>query len=184
MSLDKLGNFNCVTVVCCPPDISDYSPFEYFLNGCLTMTDLWCWAPITNGNKLLRVYRVQGPYSLSSKTSYRQISRSLEAAKLDVIMMVSLWNLTDISAVLQPMCLSNFSVIRNVLACISCLWDSTGSCGKASVRLVNRCPDDGFPCVKPMAPPDDIGYHRTPSSLVQLMAENFPILGPILDFIM
>ena len=36
-----------------------------------------------------------GLYSLSSKTAYRQISRSLEAAKLGVIMIVSLWNLSS-----------------------------------------------------------------------------------------
>ena len=32
-----------------------------------------------------------GLYSLSGKTSYRQISWSLEAARLDVAMVVSLW---------------------------------------------------------------------------------------------
>ena len=37
-------------------------------------------------------------YSLSDKTSYRQISWSLEAARLDVIMIISLWNLAGISA--------------------------------------------------------------------------------------
>ena len=37
-------------------------------------------------------------YSLSGKTSYRQISWSLEAAILDVAMVVSLWNLTGTSA--------------------------------------------------------------------------------------
>ena len=42
----------------------------------------------------------QGLYSLSGKTSYRQISRSLEAARLDVTIIVSLWNLTGISAAL------------------------------------------------------------------------------------
>ena len=31
-------------------------------------------------------------YSLSGKTSYRQISWSLEAVRLGVIMIVSLWN--------------------------------------------------------------------------------------------
>ena len=34
------------------------------------------------------------PYSVSGKTSYRQISSSLAATRLDLIMMVSLWNLT------------------------------------------------------------------------------------------
>ena len=40
----------------------------------------------------------QGLYSLSGKTSYRQISSSLEAARLGVIMIVSLWNLTGAAA--------------------------------------------------------------------------------------
>ena len=38
-----------------------------------------------------------GLYSLSGKTSYRQISCSLEAARLDVAMVVSLRNLTGTS---------------------------------------------------------------------------------------
>ena len=53
-------------------------------------------------------------YSLSGKTSYRQISRSLEAARLGVIVIVSLWNLTDSSAALLPECLSNFRAIVKV----------------------------------------------------------------------
>ena len=44
----------------------------------------------------------QGLYSLSGKTSYRQISWSLETGRLDVIMIVSIWNLTCISAALLP----------------------------------------------------------------------------------
>ena len=40
---------------------------------------------------LIQIYvAIQGLYSLSGKTSYRQISWSLEAAKLDVAMVVSL----------------------------------------------------------------------------------------------
>ena len=38
------------------------------------------------------IWKTQGLYSLSGKTSYRQISWSLEAARLDVAMVVSLWN--------------------------------------------------------------------------------------------
>ena len=56
----------------------------------------------------------QGLYSLSGKTSYRQISWSLEAARLSVIVIVSLWNLTGISAALLPRCLSNFRAIEKV----------------------------------------------------------------------
>ena len=57
---------------------------------------------------------LQGLYSLSGKTPYRQISWSLEAARLCVIIIVSLWNLTGISAALLPKCLSNFRVIGKV----------------------------------------------------------------------
>ena len=55
-----------------------------------------------------------GLYSLSGKTSYRQISQSLEAARSGVIMIVSLWNLTGISAAVLSRCLSNFRAMGNV----------------------------------------------------------------------
>ena len=45
---------------------------------------------------------IQGLNSLSGKTSYRQISWRLEATRLDVIMITSLWNLTGISAAEVP----------------------------------------------------------------------------------
>ena len=82
----------------------------------------------------------QGLYSLNGKTSYRQISWSLEAARLGVIMIVSLWNLTGISAALLPRCLLNFRAIGKVQTRISRLRDFTRSCGKTSYRLVNRGP--------------------------------------------
>ena len=50
----------------------------------------------------------QGLYSLSGKTSYCQISRSLEAARLGVMIIVLL------SAALLPRCLSNFRVLEKV----------------------------------------------------------------------
>ena len=53
-------------------------------------------------------------YSLSGKTSYRQISWSLEAARLDVAMVVSLWNLTGTSAAALPRYLPNFRAIGKV----------------------------------------------------------------------
>ena len=55
-----------------------------------------------------------GLYSLSSKTSYHRISWSLKAAILDVIPIVSHWNLTGISTALLPRCLSNFRAIAKV----------------------------------------------------------------------
>ena len=56
----------------------------------------------------------QGLYSLSGKTSYRQISWSLEAARLDVAIIVSFWNLTGTSAAAVPRYLSNFRAIGKV----------------------------------------------------------------------
>ena len=41
---------------------------------------------------------VQGPYSPNGKKSYHSILWSLEATRLDAIMIVPLWNLTGISA--------------------------------------------------------------------------------------
>ena len=55
-----------------------------------------------------------GLYSLSGKTSYRQISWSLEAARLDVAMVVSLWNVTGTSAAALPRYLPNFRAIGKV----------------------------------------------------------------------
>ena len=86
----------------------------------------------------------QGLYSLSGKTSYRQISWSLESARLGVIMIESLCNLTSISAALLPRCLSNFRAIGKVQTRISRLRDLARSCGKTSYRLVNRGPGGWF----------------------------------------
>ena len=82
----------------------------------------------------------QGLYSLSGKTSYHQISWSLEAARLGVVMIASLWNLTGILAALVPRCLLNFRAIRKIRTRISRHWDFTRSCGKTSYPLVNRGP--------------------------------------------
>ena len=43
--------------------------------------------------------------------SYRTISWSLETARLVVLIIISLWNLTATSAALLPRCLSNFKAI-------------------------------------------------------------------------
>ena len=55
-----------------------------------------------------------GLYLLNGKTSYRDISWRLEAAKLGVIMIVPFWNLTGISAVLLPRCPWNLRAISKV----------------------------------------------------------------------
>ena len=81
-----------------------------------------------------------GLFSLNGKTSYLQISWSLEAARLGVMVIVSLWNLTGISAAVLPRCLSNFRAIRKFKIWISRLRDFVRSSGKTSTRLVNRSP--------------------------------------------
>ena len=53
-----------------------------------------------------------GLYSLNGKTSYHQVSWSLEARRFCVIIIVSLWNLTGISAPLLPKCISNFRATK------------------------------------------------------------------------
>ena len=67
-------------------------------------------------------------------------SWSPEAAKLDTIMIIPLWNLTGISAALLPRCLSNFREIGKVKPWISRIRDFTRSFGKTSVHLANRGP--------------------------------------------
>ena len=72
------------------------------------------------------------------KTSYRQISWSVKATKLHVILILSLWNLTGISASLLPRCLSNFKAIWKI-------WTrgfeaSRDLAARSCVRLVNRGP--------------------------------------------
>ena len=53
-------------------------------------------------------------YSLSGRTFYCRISWSHEAVRLDVMMIVSFWYLTEISVALLPMCLSNFKATWKV----------------------------------------------------------------------
>ena len=55
-----------------------------------------------------------GPVFISDKTSYRTISWSIEVAKLGSWIIASFWNLTDTSAALLPMCLSNFKAIAQL----------------------------------------------------------------------
>ena len=78
-------------------------------------------------------------HSLCGRTSYCKIW-SLEAARLGVIMLVSLCNLTGISVAVLPMCLSIFRTFGKFYTRISRLWGFTRSCDKTSVRLVNRGP--------------------------------------------
>ena len=77
--------------------------------------------------------RASGHWSLSAGTSYCQISWNLEAARLDVKMIASLYSLTVL-----PRCLSNCRAIGTVESRNSRLLDFTRSCGKTSLRSVNR----------------------------------------------
>ena len=79
-----------------------------------------------------------GLYSLSRRTSYRQRSWNLEAARLYVMIIVSIWNLIGISATLLPRRLSNFTAIGKISNWITRIRDFTRSYGKTSVRLVNK----------------------------------------------
>ena len=83
-------------------------------------------------------HRSLGPVSISDKTSYRKISRSLEAARLVVKITASLWNLTGTSAALLPRCLSNFRAIEQFYIQISRLRDFTRSYDKTSYRILKR----------------------------------------------
>ena len=80
----------------------------------------------------------QGLYSLSGETSYCQISRSLEATRLDVIMIVSLLKLAGLSESVLSRCQSNFRAIGKVETRIPRLRDLAKFCSKTSAILVNR----------------------------------------------
>ena len=77
-------------------------------------------------------------YSLSGRTSYGKISRSLEAARFVFKLVPSLWNLTSTSAAPLPRCLLNIRAIRSLKHPISRLRDFARFGGKTSYRLVNR----------------------------------------------
>ena len=77
---------------------------------------------------------------LNGKMSYRQTSCGLQTARLDVMMIVSLCNLSAILAALLPRCLSKFIAIWTVESRFSWLRDIARYCGKTSYRLVNRGP--------------------------------------------
>ena len=57
------------------------------------------------------LHRIQGLYSLSGKTSYRNISWNLKAAKFRFRLSRLLWNLIGTFAAVLLRCLSNFRVI-------------------------------------------------------------------------
>ena len=79
------------------------------------LRDLTIRATLPLGNGTL------GLYSLSARTSYCKVSWSLEAAILDVILIVSLSNSPGISAALLSRCLWNFRTIEKVKTAASSL---------------------------------------------------------------
>ena len=111
---------------------------------------LFCLCLLCVESNIFSGFWHMGLYSLNGKTSYRQISWSLKAMRLGDIIIISLWNLTDISAALLPRCLLNFRAIGKVRTRISRLRDFTRSCGKTSYCLVNRGP--GWDCLSVMSP--------------------------------
>ena len=124
----KLHNINNSSIV--------HTNWIYTMNAYFWITNLVLDILFLDG-----AMRYQGLYSLGRRMSYRKISWSLEAARLDVIIIVSLRNLIGISAALLSRSLSNSRAIRKVQTRISGPQHFTRSCGKTSVRLVNRGPE-------------------------------------------
>ena len=81
---------------------------------------------------------IPGLYSLSRRTSYHEISGSLEAARFGFRFFQSLRNLTGTSAATLQRCLSNSRAIRSLWHPISRLRDFTRLGG---IRLVNTGPE-------------------------------------------
>ena len=83
---------------------------------------------------------IQGPISISDKTSCRKILWSLEAARLAVEIITSLWNVTGNSVALLPRCLSNFRAIVQFQIQILQLQDFARSYNKMSYRILKWAP--------------------------------------------
>ena len=92
---------------------------------------MFCYDGVAKFNLIL------GLCSLSGRATYHKITSSLEAKRLEVIMIVSLWNLTGISAAALPWCQSSFRAIGEVWTRISWLRYFVRYYGQASVLLVN-----------------------------------------------
>ena len=74
---------------------------EMSFHTCQGYHSLWLLSPLDT---------TQGLCWLSGRTSYRKISWNLEAARLGVIMVVSPWHLTGVSAVLLPRCMTSWHI--------------------------------------------------------------------------
>ena len=108
---------------CCPRSLSPYAITRpRYVNNhriesvrilCLVSGVLINMTHLINSNRGIK-FTILGLYSPSGRTFDRRISWSLEATRSDVTIVASLWNLTGISVVLLPRCLSNFRAIRKV----------------------------------------------------------------------
>ena len=72
-------------------------------------------------------YGYRSLYSISGRMSHSKILWRIEAARLGAIIIISLWNLTGISAALLSRCFLNFRAIGKVQAQKSWLQDFTRS---------------------------------------------------------
>ena len=99
-----------------------------YQNCLITAAELW----------LSCIQKVQGPVSISDKTSYCKISQSLEAARYLFRIVWSLSNVTGTSTTVLPICLSNFKAIRWFKLPISQFRDFTRSYVKTSYRILKQ----------------------------------------------
>ena len=91
------------------PSIKYQNACVEFLQSLILSTEICCC-----GRCLQSRWRNTGVFARSWWTAIDH--PSLETARLDVVTIVSLWHLTNISTALLPRCLSNFRAIRNVLS--------------------------------------------------------------------
>ena len=118
------------------------------LQGCSSALK---WLPAKWQSPILWAFVNCASVSISDKTSYREISQSLEGARSDVQTFVSLWNLTGTSATVLPRCLSNFRAIGQFHIQISRLRGFVRSYNKTSYRILKqgRMPATGCELANP-----------------------------------
>ena len=80
----------------------------------------------------------QWVHGFNRVTMYFVRRLTLETTRCNIIIIASLWNSTDISAVLPQMGLSNFRAIGNIQTPILRFRYFTKSCGKSSYYLENK----------------------------------------------
>ena len=104
-----------------------------------TLSRFLLMTPVSPGDK--------GPVPISDKMSYRKISWSLEAARLVVQIIASLWNLTGTSTALLPVKFQSDRTILNTNLAASRLCAISYS--KTCYRILKRGPVSVFvPCLR------------------------------------